>query len=152
MLRRVRSRLRPPPRSRVRTGVSLSLTNSPNFAGLFAAQLTGVPVHILAAVAEHERHMIADRTKAALQAAKARGIRLGQNGTDRLAPAHRAAAMERARQLAPVLAELKSTGLSARQMAAQLTARGISTPNGAKWHAQTVIRVMNRAEPRHPSP
>src|SRR6266849_1222374 len=55
--------------------------------------------------------------------------------------------MVRARQLAPVLAELKSTGLSARQMAAQLTARGISTPNGAKWHAQTVIRVMNRAEP-----
>ena len=113
---------------------------------------TRLTLHILAAVAEHERHMIADRTKAALQAAKARGIRLGRNGTDRLAPAHRAAAMERARQLAPVLAELKSTGLSARQMAAQLTARGISTPNGAKWHAQTVIRVMNRAEPRHPSP
>jgi hypothetical protein len=48
--------------------------------------------------------MIANRTKAALQAAKARGIRLGQNGTDRLTPAHRAAAMARARQLAPVLA------------------------------------------------
>src|SRR2546428_4213436 len=45
-------------------------------------------LHILAAVAEHERHMIADRTKAALQAAKARGIRLGRNGTDQLAPAH----------------------------------------------------------------
>src|SRR6202022_2334076 len=35
-----------PPRIPVRTGVSLSLTNSPNFAGLFAARLTGVPVSV----------------------------------------------------------------------------------------------------------
>jgi DNA invertase Pin-like site-specific DNA recombinase len=103
-------------------------------------------MHMLAAFAEHEREQISQRTKDALAAAKARGARLGRNGADRLAPAHRAEALERARQLAPVLAELKSTGLSARQIAAQLTARGISTPNGAKWHAQTVIRVMNRAD------
>jgi DNA invertase Pin-like site-specific DNA recombinase len=96
-------------------------------------------------VAEHERQMIADRTKAALQAAKARGIRLGRNATDRLAPAYRAAAMERARQLAPVVSELKSTGMSDRRMAAELTARGIPTPNGAKWHGKTVRRMINRA-------
>jgi DNA invertase Pin-like site-specific DNA recombinase len=72
---------------------------------------TRLTLHILAAVAEHERHMIADRTKAALQAAKARGTRLGRNGADRLAPAYRAAAIERARQLATVLAELKSAGV-----------------------------------------
>jgi DNA invertase Pin-like site-specific DNA recombinase len=49
---------------------------------------TRLTLHILAAaVAEHERHMIADRTTAALQAAKARGIRLGRNGSERLAPA-----------------------------------------------------------------
>jgi DNA invertase Pin-like site-specific DNA recombinase len=106
---------------------------------------TRLTLHILAAVAEHERHMIADRTKAALQAAKARGIRLGRNATDRLAPAYRSAAMERARNLAPVLAELKSTGMSARGMAAELTARGIPTPNGAKWHGQTVRRMIDRA-------
>ncbi len=105
---------------------------------------TRLTLHILAAVAEHERHMIADRTRAALQAAKARGIRLGQNGADRLAPAYRSAAMVRARHLAPVLAELKSTGMSARQMAAELTARDIPTPTGARWHAQTVIRVLQR--------
>ena len=48
---------------------------------------TRLTLHILAAVAEHEREMIADRTKAALRAAKARGTRLGRNGADRLAPA-----------------------------------------------------------------
>src|SRR5215831_15187846 len=73
------------------------------------------------------------------------GIRLGRSGADRLAPAHRAAAIERARQLAPMLAELKSAGMSARQMAAELTARGIATPGGGRWHAMSVIRMVDRA-------
>jgi DNA invertase Pin-like site-specific DNA recombinase len=102
-------------------------------------------VHMLAAFAEHEREQISQRTKDALAAAKARGIRLGRNAADRLAPAYRAEATERARQLAPLLVELKNAGLSARRMAAELTARGILTPTGARWHAQTVIRVLDRA-------
>jgi DNA invertase Pin-like site-specific DNA recombinase len=102
-------------------------------------------VHMLAAFAEHEREQISQRTKDALAAAKARGIRLGRNAAERLAPAHRAAAMERARQLAPVLRRLKDAGMSARQMAAELTARGVPTPTGAKWHGQTVIRMLDRA-------
>src|SRR5713226_7101112 len=59
-------------------------------------------------------------------------------------PLHRAEAMERARQLAPLLAELKSAGMSARRMAAELTARGVPTPNGAKWYGQTVRRMIDR--------
>jgi hypothetical protein len=58
--------------------------------------------------------------------------------SERLDPVYRAAAMERARELAPVLAELKDAGMSVRQMAAELTARGIPTPTGKRWHAQTV--------------
>jgi DNA invertase Pin-like site-specific DNA recombinase len=106
---------------------------------------TRLTLHILAAVAEHEREMIAERTKAALKAAKARGVRLGRNGADRLAPAYRAQALERACQLFPVLAELKQAGMSARQMAAELTVRGILTATGARWHAQTVLRILGRA-------
>jgi DNA invertase Pin-like site-specific DNA recombinase len=102
-------------------------------------------VHMLAAFAEHEREQISQRTKDALAAAKARGIKLGRNATDRLAPAYRAAAVERARELAPLLAELKGAGMSARRMAVELTARGVPTPNGAKWHGQTVRRMVDRA-------
>jgi len=102
-------------------------------------------VHLLAAFAEHEREQISQRTKDALAAAKARGIRLGRNGADLLAPANRAKAIERARRLAPVLAELRGTGMSARQMAAELTARKIATPSGGRWHAQTVLRMIDRA-------
>lgn len=101
-------------------------------------------LHILAAVAQHEREMIAERTKAALQAAKARGVRLGRNGAERLAPANRNAAVERATQLEPVLSRLRFAGLSANQIAVELTARGVPTAMGGKWHAQTVIRMMGR--------
>jgi hypothetical protein len=41
--------------------------------------------------------------------------------------------------------EMKSAGLSARQMAAELTLRGIQTATGARWHAQTVLRMIDRA-------
>jgi DNA invertase Pin-like site-specific DNA recombinase len=101
-------------------------------------------VHLLAAFAEHEREQISQRTKDALAAAKARGIRLGRNGAERLAPAYRLAAIERARKIAPILAELKSAGLSARQIAAELTARAIPTPAGGRWHGQTVLRMIAR--------
>jgi hypothetical protein len=75
----------------------------------------------------------------------ARGVKLGRNGADRLAPRYREEAEERARQLAPVLVELKCAGMSARQMAAQLIERGVPTPNGGRWHAATVLRALDRA-------
>ena len=106
-----------------------------------AARLT---LHILAAVAEHEAEAISQRTIAALQAAKRRGVVLGRNGAEILAQANRAAAMKRAGQLKLVLVELSGTGMSIRQIAAELTARGIPTPRGGKWHPQTVSRVLER--------
>jgi DNA invertase Pin-like site-specific DNA recombinase len=102
-------------------------------------------IHILAAVAQHERELIAERTRAALQAAKNRGVKLGRNGAESLAPTYRAEAATRATTLAPLLTELKGAGLSARRIAAELTARRVPTPAGGRWHAQTVLRVMRRA-------
>jgi DNA invertase Pin-like site-specific DNA recombinase len=104
---------------------------------------TRLTLHILAAVAEHEREMISARTKAALQAAKARGVRLGRNA-ERLASANHAAALDRADQIKGLLAELNRSGMTAREIAAELTARGIMTPRGGRWHPQTMRRVMER--------
>jgi hypothetical protein len=87
--------------------IAALMDSAVEFVAVDNPHATRLTLHILAAVAEHERQMIGERTKAALQAAKARGIRLGRNGADRLAPANRADAIERARQLAPVLSELK---------------------------------------------
>jgi DNA invertase Pin-like site-specific DNA recombinase len=67
---------------------------------------TRLTLHILGAVAEREREMISARTKAALIAAKARGAKLGVNGAQRLAPAYRAEARERAERLRAIFAEL----------------------------------------------
>ena len=96
-------------------------------------------LHILAAVAEHEREMIAKRTKDGLAAAKARGVVLGNAD---LAVANKASAIERAKALAPILAECQ--GMSARQIAAELNARQVATPTGAAWSAKTVLRVRER--------
>src|SRR4051794_27198163 len=91
-------------------------------------------LHIYAALAEKERRLISARTKAALQVAKARGKRLGRNGAEKLAPAYKAEAIERAQALAPVLEEVQVAGLSARRMADELNQREVATPQGGRWH------------------
>jgi DNA invertase Pin-like site-specific DNA recombinase len=101
---------------------------------------TRLTLHILAAVAEHEREMISIRTKAALAASKARGKALGRYGAEVLAPAHKAAAQARAEELRPILTAL--AGKSTRAIAAELTARGIATSRGGRWQAQSVANVL----------
>jgi DNA invertase Pin-like site-specific DNA recombinase len=103
-------------------------------------------LHILAAVAQHEREMIAERTKAALQAAKQRGRVLGRNAKEQLAPRYKQEAIARAHELKPLLRELSGYGLSARAIARELTNRRIPTPKGALWHAATVRRILHRIE------
>jgi DNA invertase Pin-like site-specific DNA recombinase len=87
-------------------------------------------LHILAAVAQHEREMIAVRTKAALQASKARGTRLGRNGAENLAPAYQAEAEERAKAFAPIITKCAAKGMSARAIARELENRKVATPQG----------------------
>ena len=101
-------------------------------------------MHIYAAVAEQEARAISARTKAALQAAKQRGVRLGRTGAEILAPKYRAEALDRAKQLEPVIREMQNAGYSIRRMATELTKRKVKTPRGGDWHPQTVKMVMQR--------
>lgn len=103
-------------------------------------------LHIYAALAEKERRVISERTKAALAASKARGKRLGRNGAEKLAPRHKEEATDRARELAPLIAEIRAAGArSLRAVADGLNNRGIFTVRGARWTPTQVQRVMRRA-------
>ncbi len=99
-------------------------------------------LHLYAALAEKERRLISQRTRDALAAKKAQGVKLG--GLNAKGIRNRDEAKARAEALRPILAEL--TGLSARAIAGELNARGIATPSGGRWHAETVIRVQRRLE------
>jgi len=104
----------------------------------------------MAAVAELEAGMIAARTKAALQAAKARGAKLGGwRGGPKVDPeAGRAARTAQADSFAasvgPVAAALRAEGQSLRQIGAALTERGIKTAQGGAWSADAVKRLLGR--------
>ena len=98
-------------------------------------------LHIYAALAEQERKMISQRTRAGLQQAKARGVQLGRTGAA-LAAKNAAAAAERDQALRPVLVSM--VGLSSRAIAEQLTEQGIEPPRGGAWSNKTVLRMMAR--------
>ena len=113
-------------------------------------------VHILAAVAEHEAAMISARTKAALAAAKARGVSLGgqrgdvnrmasmaAHGTRLSAAVRQEVAAKRNADLLPVIAELRGNGsTSLRTIAKGLNGIGLTTPRGRQWTATQVMRVV----------
>jgi len=101
-------------------------------------------LHLYAAFAEKERAMISQRTKAALQAAKARGVVLGRHGREVLAPANRKAAVRRAEALADVVRAKQAAGKGYRTIAAELNAEDVPTARGGQWHLASVQRLVKR--------
>jgi DNA invertase Pin-like site-specific DNA recombinase len=105
-------------------------------------------VHIMAALAEHERELISARTKAALAAVKARGVTLGgYRGHTPDWQLGRAAVQSRtearARDLAPLIAELQTAGHSSlRKLGRGLAERHIRTPRGGQWTAAAVRNLL----------
>jgi len=101
-------------------------------------------IHMLAAFAEHERDQIRARTKAALAAAKARGVVLGRYGREVLSKRNHALAIERARELRPVISELRGRGLTVKQITEVMNRRSIPTARGKRWHAATVHNLIRQ--------
>lgn len=115
-----------------------------DFVAVDAPYANKLMLHILAAFAEHERELISQRTRAALAAAKARGVVLGRNGRV-LAVKATQEALEAAGEYAPAVQRLVVSGCtSACQIAAGLNAAQIPSRAGGRWHAANVSRLLRR--------
>lgn len=105
-----------------------------------------------AVFSQHEREEISRRTKAALAAAKARGVRLGSRDPAKASAAGVAVVQAKAdafaTRVAAIVAEIKAkTGATTlREIAEILSARGVKTSRGgSSWHASQVANLMKRA-------
>lgn len=113
-------------------------------------------IGLLAVINEDERERIAERTRAALQAAKARGVKLGNpNGAAAIRRAGKGnvagveAVKDNARRyamdLAGTVGEIRASGkTSLPTIAAELNARHIQTRRGGRWHASSVRNLLAR--------
>ncbi len=125
------------------------------FLAVDMPQANKLTVHIMAAMAEHEREMISQRTKAALQAAKERGTKLGwsipsrkkeqRQATLKANQANREHASRFATNVLPIVREIEKAGITTlKGMAEALNARGVHTARGGKWYPTTVKNLIGR--------
>lgn len=130
-----------------------------DFVACDNAGATPLTIGVLALVAQEEAKAISTRTKAALAACKARGVKLGNpNGAAALRRANkgnaatcarqRADATARAVEMKDVLDDLVQLGhLTLGSQAQELNRQGIKTARGGRWHASSVrnlyLRIQN---------
>jgi DNA invertase Pin-like site-specific DNA recombinase len=109
-------------------------------------------LHLYAALAEKERRLISERTKAALAIRKASGGKLGNPANIRDAgdlgrTTAMAAADDHARNLLPVLRSLRAEGaITIGATTRALNERKIPTPRGSRWHVSSVANLLARAQ------
>jgi len=110
-------------------------------------------LHLYAALAEKERAMISERTKAGLAAAKRRGQRLGMGAKSKAAVRRIAqagadasvlAAGKRLEVLRPQIEHVLKGGTSLRKATDDLNARGIESPRGGRWHASSLLKAARK--------
>lgn len=142
----------------------LTIVNESGDAGVVFCDLPSIPegptgkflLTQMASVAELEAGLISQRTKAALQAARARGQVLGCKNANIASYANAGAtasavvrtrnAAKRAEDVQPIIEVIRAEGsVSLRQIAAALNERGITTARGCEWSAVQVSRVMSAA-------
>lgn len=136
--------------------ISSLMESGVDFVACDFPEANRLTVHILAAVAEHEAAMISSRTKAALNAAKARGVTLGgqrgsiermasmaAKGTRISAIVRGELSTKRRADLFPVIQGLRSGGaISLRAIADGLNSAGLTTARGGQWSGTQVMREL----------
>jgi DNA invertase Pin-like site-specific DNA recombinase len=119
---------------------------------------TPLTIHILAAIAEDEAKRISSRTKAALQALKAKGVKLGaanpkcrqlstadkMKGTAKSASLRTQQAKDAYSDLLPRMRLWRGQGWTFQRIADELNAEGQTTSTGRKWGQVQVMRVLKR--------
>ncbi len=112
-------------------------------------QANKVMIQMHAVMSEWERDQISARTKAALAAAKARGVVLGASGRANLKrnlEARQDAANAFAERLSGIITGFKAAGMSQRQMMVQLNTLGICAARGGEWSLAQVQRLLKRQD------
>jgi DNA invertase Pin-like site-specific DNA recombinase len=129
------------------------LESGVKFVAVDNANATPLTIRILAAVAQEEREQISNRTKAALQAKKARGALLGFANPARQGMSAKEAARIRGNRISqdadqfaantlPVIAAIRKAGINSfNGIAKALNHRGIPTARGTSWYAATVKNI-----------
>lgn len=111
-------------------------------------------IHLYAALAEKERNLISERTKAALAAAKARGVKLGNpklaatraSAVIAATVSTKAIADRHAATVMPIIREAQRAGATTlREIADALNSRGVATARDGRWHATSVKNILARA-------
>lgn len=109
-------------------------------------------LHLYAALAEKERRLISERTRAALQAKRAAGAKLG-NPTNSPTAGQRGRAVQRqavdrfVKGVLPTLHAVRKSGaVSLAEIATALNERGVRSASGGKWHRSSVRNLLFRAQ------
>jgi DNA invertase Pin-like site-specific DNA recombinase len=144
--------------------ISALMDNGFEFVCCDNPHVNRLTLHVLAAVAEEEARCISARTKAALAAAKRRGVRLGSKrpgfwnakrkaawvaglpqARERSATVRHKNARERVANLLPVMQEQRKAGMTLQAIADALNEQGQPTPMGGRWVAASVQRALRLA-------
>lgn len=117
-----------------------------NFVVAALPRASRFELHLYSALAEQEREFVSQRTKAALAAAKARGVKLGGSRPhlSGLNATKKRQAQETADRVASLVVPLRQKGASLREVAAALNGAGVKTQRGCDWSATQVARVLKQ--------
>ncbi len=125
-----------------------------SFQALDISDANTLNLGVMIVMAQHERELIAKRTREALAARRAKGLPMGtprdmsgyqQQASELGCFANRAKAQARAKEIAPAIEEARTAGrTSLRQIATFLNEQGIQTPRGKSWTATAVRNALEQ--------